>query len=120
LVGKSLRKWKVYLRRAQAPSGQVHARIRRASDDAVVATFNETINSASLPTAFTAVEFNLSAAYVIQPGDKILIEYDGAPNIDVSRTNADVIDGNLTRRTRYGATGYVGGNGQDIAGTMSS
>jgi hypothetical protein len=54
LVGKSLRKWTVYLRRAQAPSGTVRARIRRASDDSVVATFNETINSASLPTGFTA------------------------------------------------------------------
>jgi hypothetical protein len=120
LVGKSIRKWKVYLRRAQSPSGSVRARIRQASNDAVVATFNETVNSTSLPTAWTAIEFNLPAPYVIQTGDRLLIEYDGPPSVDISRTNIDAIDGSVTRRTYFNGTSYTGGSAQDIAGTMSS
>jgi hypothetical protein len=119
LVGKSLRKWKVYLRRALSPSGPVQATIRRASDDAIVATFSESHNSAGLPTTFTAYEFNLSTPHVIQTGDKILVEYSGPGRVDISRTNADAFDGNATRRTHFNGA-YVGGNGQDIAGAMSS
>ena len=120
LVGKSLKKWKVYLRRSLAPSGTVQATVRRASDDAVVANFIESLDSASLPTAFAAYEFNLATPYVIQTGDRILVEYSGPAGIDISQSGADMVDGDATRRTRYAGTGYVGGNAQDIAGTMSA
>jgi hypothetical protein len=120
LVGKSLRKWKVYLRRVQAPSGTIQATIRRASDDSIVAAFNETLDAASLPTAYAAYEFNLAAPYVIQPGDRILIEYSGPSRVEVSRSNVDMFDGSLTRRIHYTGSSYVTGSTHDVAGTMSA
>jgi hypothetical protein len=121
LVGKSLKRWKVYLRRIGSASGQVTAVVRRISDDAIVATFSETLEAATLPTVFAPFEFTLSSAYVISAGDRILVEYSGSSRVDISQSNADAFNSDLTRRTRYSLGGpYVGGSSQDIAGTMSS
>ena len=48
LVGKSLKSWKVRLRKTGSPSGNITAKVRRKSDDLVVATFTETISAAQL------------------------------------------------------------------------
>jgi hypothetical protein len=120
IVDKPLKKLTVYLRKAGSPSGTVRAVVRRSSDDAVVAAFSEMINSAALLTTFAEIVFTLPVSYVIQPGDKILIEYDGPGRVDIQIWNEDKIDGNVTRRTRYDGSGYVGGNTQDIVGTMST
>ena len=60
LVGKSLKSWKVRLRKAGNPSGLVTAKIRRKSDDSVVASFSQTIDSTSLGTAFAEYTFTLA------------------------------------------------------------
>jgi len=120
LVGKSLKKLTVYLRKAGSPSGSVTAVVRRASDDAVVATFNETPNAASLPTSFAPFDFTLTSAYVIQAGDKILVEYSGPARVDISTWAVDKFDGSATRRTRYAGTAYAYGNSSDVVGKMYS
>ncbi len=121
LVGKSLKIWKVYLRRGVgSPSGDVTAVVRRASDDAVVATFNETLDAASLPTAFAPFDFTLTSAYVIQTGDRILVQYSGPARVDMSVSTANPFDGTNTRRARYTGTAYAFGNSDDIVGSMSS
>jgi hypothetical protein len=119
IVNKSLKKLTVYLRKSGTPSGPVRAVVRRSSGDAIAATFNETVDSATLPTTFTQQVFTLTDPYIIQAGDKILIEYSGPATVYLHYWNVDKIDGTVTRRTRYDGTGYFSGIG-DIVGTMSS
>jgi fibronectin type 3 domain-containing protein len=120
LIGKSMKSWKVRLRKAGTPSGMVTAKIRRKSDDSVIATFNQTINSTALGTAFAEYTFTLTNPYTIQPGDRIMIEYGGPASVQLEQWNIDKIDGSNTRRIRYDGAIYVGGNAEDVAGTMSS
>jgi chitodextrinase len=120
IVNKSLKKLTVYLRRAGTPSGPVRAVVRRSSGDTIAATFNETVDSATLPTTFTQKVFTLTNPYIIQAGDRILIEYSGPDSVYIQIWGVDKIDGSVTRRTRFDSTGYSGGSGQDIVGTMSS
>jgi Domain of unknown function (DUF1929) len=119
LVGKSLKNWTVRLKRAGSPSGTVRA-VVRSSSDAIVATFNETINASSLPTSFTEQTFTLTNAYTIAAGDRILVEYSGPARVDIDVWATDQIDGSITRRVRYDGTSYIGGNTADVVGTMSS
>jgi hypothetical protein len=120
IVGQSLRRLTVYLRKAGTPSGQVTAVVRRASDDAVVATFNESLNSQNLPTSYAPFDFTLSSPYIIQTGDRILVEYGGPSRVDISVWTTDHFDGDATRRTRYTGTAYNVSNTNDIVGQMSS
>ena len=77
LVGKHLRSWKVRLKKTGTPSGLVTAKVRKNPGDSVVATFNETIDSTTLGTAFSEYTFTLVNPYTIQTGDRIMIEYGG-------------------------------------------
>ncbi|HEX2013992.1 MAG TPA: galactose oxidase-like domain-containing protein, partial [Nitrososphaera sp.] len=123
LVGKSLKRWKVYLRKRFAPSGSITAVVRRKSDDSVVATFSETINASSLPTNFAPFEFTLPAPRIIQTNDRILVQYDGPSRVDVEGWNSDKFDGSATRRVKYNSSNGYSGSAQDArdtAGTLSS
>ena len=119
LVGKSLKTWKVRLRRRNSPSGNITAKVRRRSDDAIVATFNETVNSTTLGTAFAEYTFTLTTPYTIAVGDKIMIEYGGPSGIEMEIWLSDKIDGANTRRVRY-TTIYSTSNTVDVTGTMST
>jgi fibronectin type 3 domain-containing protein len=119
LVGKPLKSWKVRLRKSGTPSGSVTAKIRRKSDDLVVATFNESIDSTTLGTTFSEYTFTLSTPYTIQVGDKILIEYSGPQTVIIDIWNIDKFDGSSTRRTRY-LTSYVQKDAEEVSGTMST
>ena len=120
LVGKSLKSWKVRLRKSGTPSGLISAKIRRQSDDAIVATFNETINSTTLGTAFAEYTFTLTNPYTIQSKDRIMVEYGGPAAVNIEIWNVDKFDGGNTRRIRYDGTSYVGSNTEEVTGTMST
>jgi hypothetical protein len=119
IIGKSLKSWKIRLRKRGSPSGNVTAKVRRRSDDAIIATFNETFNSATFSTYFAEFIFTLSTPHTIAHGDKIMIEYNGAPAIDIEAWGEDKFNGSNTRRIKYDTT-YIGFNSQDVTGTMSS
>jgi hypothetical protein len=119
LVGKSLRSWKVRLRRRGTPSGAITARVRRNSDDQIVASFNETINSTTLPTSFAEYTFTLTTPYTLALGDKIMIEYGGPSAVDLERMSVDAFDASNTRLVRF-TTLYAYSGSQDITGSMSS
>jgi len=119
LVGKSLKTWKVRLRKRNTPSGNITARVRRRSDDAVVATFAQTINSATLSTSFAEVTFTMSTPYVLQVGDRVMVEYGGPSGIELEVWNSDKFDGANTRRVRY-TTIYSVSNTAEVTGSMSS
>ena len=107
------------LRRRNSPSGNITAKVRRRSDDAIVATFNETVNSTTLGTAFAEYTFTLTTPYTIAVGDKIMIEYGGPSGIEMEIWLSDKIDGANTRRVRY-TTIYSTSNTVDVTGTMST
>jgi hypothetical protein len=119
IVNKPLRKLTVYLRRAINPLGPVRAVIR-SSNDKIVASFNEIIDSSSLSTTFAPITFTLTNPYVIQSGDRILIEYSGPDRVDIQIWKTDQFDASATRRTRYDINGYTGGSAEDIVGIMST
>ena len=119
LVGKSLKTWKVRLRKRNSPSGNITAKIRRRSDDAIVATFNQIINSVTLDPSFTEYTFTLTTPYTIAVGDKIMIEYGGPSGVEMEVWLSDKFDGANTRRVRYTTT-YGTSNTADVTGSMSS
>ena len=109
----------VRLRKRGIPSGNVTAKVRRRSDDAIVASFNEIINSQTLGTTFVEYTFTLTTPHTITAGDSIMIEYGGPPAIDIELWNSDKFDGANTRRVRY-AGSYSYSNTVDTVGTMSN
>ena len=119
LIGKSLKTWKVRLRKRGTPSGNVTANVRRRSDDAIVATFNETINSTTLGTSFAEYTFTLTTPYTIAAGDRIMIEYAGPAGVDIEVWLTDQFNGANTRRVRYTTT-YAFSDTADVTGSMSS
>ena len=119
LVGKSLKSWKVRLRKRGSPSGNVTAKVRRRSDDAIMATFNETINSTTLDTSFAEYTFTLSTPYTIQVGDRIMIEYGGPQAVEIEVWTSDQFDGANTRRVRYSGV-YSFSNTADVTGSLST
>ena len=88
------------------PIRKVTAKIRRKSDDSVVATFNQTIDSTRLSTVFAEYTFTLTNPYTIQSGDRIMIEYGGPASVQLEIWTVDKIDGSNTARIRY-TTGYI-------------
>jgi hypothetical protein len=120
LVGKSLKSWKLHMRRVGTSSGTVRAVVRRSSDDATVATFSETIDAATLPTSFAEQSFTLTTARLLQAGDRILIEFSGSGRVELSVWQTDQIDGGNTRRVRYSGGAYGSSSTDDVVGVMSS
>ena len=120
LVGKHLRSWKVRLKKTGTPSGLVTAKVRKNPGDSVVATFNETIDSTTLGTAFSEYTFTLVNPYTIQTGDRIMIEYGGPAAVQLEIWTADMFDGGNTRRIRNDGSTYINSVNEEIAGTMSS
>jgi len=120
LVGKSLKTWRLHMRRVGTSSGTVRAVVRRSSDDSAVATFSETIDAGTLPTSFEEQTFTLATAYTIQSGDKVLIEFSGTGRVELSVWTTDKADGGNTRRVRYAAGAYGTASAADVVGVMSS
>jgi hypothetical protein len=118
LFGKSFKTWKVRLSRRGTPSGNVTANVRRRSDDAIVATFNESINSTTLGTSFAEYTFTLTTPYTIAVGDRIMIEYAGPVAVDMEVSLTDQFNGANTRRVRFTTT-YGTANDVDVTGSMS-
>ena len=121
LVGKSLKSWKVRLRRSGSPSGLITAKIRNNPGDSVVASFNESIDSTTLGVTYAEYTFTLTNPYTIQKGDRIMIEYGGPSSVNIDIWNIDKFDGSNTRRIRFNTSNaYIGTNTEEVAGTMSS
>ena len=122
IVGKFIKSLKVRLRKAGNPKGPVNARIRRKTDDAIVATFIETVQSNNLGISFADYTFTLTAAYNITSGDRILIEFSGQNaqhGIDIEIWGTEKFDGANTRSVSY-QNSYTSTSTEDMVGTMSS
>jgi Fibronectin type III domain len=119
LVGKSIKSLKVRLRKRGTPSGTVNARIRRNTDDAIMATFSQTVQAQNLSTSFSDITYSLTVPYTLSSTDRILIEYSGPNGVDMEVWLSDQFDGASTRRVRF-TDRYIYEPTQDIVATMSS
>jgi hypothetical protein len=120
LVGKQIALITISLRKTFTPSAGINVVIRRASDDAAVATSVETVNASVLTASFLPYTFTFSPAYTLQNLDKILVEYNSTGNVIMEVYTTDQFDGLLTRRTRFTPPStYAAGNTNDIVALIS-
>jgi hypothetical protein len=118
LVGKPISIFRASLKKGGTPTGNITATVRRASDDAVVASFQEALLASSLTTSFALYTFTLASPYTLANGDKILIEYGGASGISIEVFTTDQFNGSVTRRVRFTSPNYATGNTNDITGQI--
>jgi galactose oxidase-like protein len=128
LIGNSVKRVSVILKRAGNPTGTVYVRFRRGAGDSVATTFG-TIDAATLTTTDQTFTLESPTSQTFAANDKILVEWDSTqPSTDqvhVKRhayaTSDASFDGINTRQTHKLATstGYSTYNNADIAGVWS-
>jgi hypothetical protein len=120
LVGKKLKSWKVHLRKSGKPSGPITAKIRQNPGDKVSATFIESIESSLLNSTNEEYTFTLANPYVINQGDRIMIEYNGPGEIEIEIWNVDKFDGTNTIMVAFDGKAYLDIGSGEVTGVMSS
>jgi hypothetical protein len=112
LIGQSVKRVNIILRRAGNATGTVSVVVRRFSDDSIVHTFG-TINAATLSTTSDQTfTFEAASSYTIAANDRILVEWNGtASSTDQVRVRKSAssstggFDGQNTKWVQY-ATSY--------------
>jgi hypothetical protein len=127
LIGNSVKRVSVILKRAGNPTGTIFVRFRRGTGDTVATTFGQ-IDAATLTTTDQTFTLESPTSQTFATNDRILVEYDaptGQPSTDqvhVKRhayaTSDASFDGINTRQTHKLATstGYNSYNNADLAG----
>ena len=127
LIGNSVKRVSVILKRAGNPTGTVYVRFRRGTGDTVATTFGQ-IDATTLTTTDQTFTLESPTSQTFATNDRILVEYDaptGQPSTDqvhVKRhayaTSDASFDGVNTRQTHKLATstGYNTYNNADLAG----
>ena len=122
LVGQSVKRVNIILKKSKSPTGTISIVVRRASDDSIVHTFG-TIDASTLAGGDKTYSLESTSSYTIAANDRILVEWNGTG----SNTNNQVLvkkstsntsggfDGTNTIWTEY-ATTYSNQNSYDLAG----
>jgi hypothetical protein len=128
LIGNSIKKLTVKLKKAGNPTGTITVRIRKGSADSDGITFG-TIDAATLTTADQTFTLESPTSHTFAANDKVLVEWDGTgtstDQVLVKRHNytdpAASFDGINTKQAHKAATstGYSSFNNADIAGEWS-
>ncbi len=119
LVGSTVKRIAVVLKKSGNPTGLVYVRVRNSSS-AIVKEFG-TIDAALLTTADQRYELTASSSYILQANDKVLVEWAGTGNsadvVQVKRTGADAFNGSSTLYMSRNASGsYTTSTTRDLAG----
>jgi hypothetical protein len=128
LIGNSVKKVSVILKKAGNTSGPVTVLVRKGTGDSVSITFG-TISAANLTTTDQTFTLEAPTSHTFAANDKVLVEWDGTgtstDQVLVKRSNytdpATSFDGINTKQTHKVATstGYSTYNNADIAGQWS-
>jgi hypothetical protein len=128
LIGNSVKKVSVILKKAGNTSGPVTVLVRKGTGDSVAITFG-TIAAANLTTTDQTFTLEAPTSHTFAANDKVLVEWDGTgtstDQVLVKRSNytdpATSFDGINTKQTHKAATstGYSTYNNADIAGQWS-
>ncbi len=121
LIGQSVKRVNVILRRLGNTSGTISVVVRRYSDDSIVHTFG-TIDASRLTTTYQTFSLESTSSYTIGANNRILVEWNGtgssADQIMVRKSASDTsggFDGKNAKWVQY-ATSYAGDNNYDLAG----
>jgi hypothetical protein len=125
LIGNSVKRVSVILKRGGSPTGFVYVRFRRGTDDSIAKEFGR-IDAATLTTTDQTFTLESPTSQTFAANDKILVEWGGTgtntDQVHVKRhaySSSDAsFDGINTRQTHKLATstGYSTYNNADIAG----
>jgi hypothetical protein len=128
LIGNSVKKLTVILKKAGSPTGDITVRVRKGTDDSVGITFG-TIQATSLTTTDQTFTLEAPTSHTFAANDKVLVEWAGTgtstDQVLVKRHRysdpAASFDGINTRQTYKNATStiYSSYNYADIAGQWS-
>jgi hypothetical protein len=130
LIGNSVKRVSVILKKAGNPTGDIFVRFRRGTGDSIATTFGQ-IAATTLTTTDQTFTLESTTSQTFTANDKILVEYDapaGQPSTDqvhVKRhayaTSDASFDGVNTRQSHKSSTstGYSSYNNADIAGVWS-
>jgi hypothetical protein len=129
LIGNSIKKLTVILKKAGSPTGTITVRVRKGTADSDGIIFGSPIDAATLTTTDQTFTLESPTSHTFAANDKVLVEWEGTgTSIDqvlVKRHNypdaAASFDGINTRQAHKVATsiGYIGYNNADIAGVWS-
>ncbi|MFL6473906.1 MAG: galactose oxidase-like domain-containing protein [Nitrososphaera sp.] len=121
LIGQSVKRVNVILRRAGNPTGTISVVVRRFSDDSIVHTFG-TIDASTLTTNDKTFTLESTSSYSIAANDRVLVEWGGTSSskdqVRVKKTGNDAsggLDGQNTKWVQY-QTSYVLQGNYDLAG----
>jgi hypothetical protein len=120
LIGKSIQRVTVVLKKAGNPTGTINVRIRNSSN--AIAKEIGTIDASTLTSSDQAFEVTASSAYILQANDKVLVEWVGTGSsldvVHVKRQGSGaVFDGTSTYFVARKANGsYSNSTNRDLAG----
>jgi hypothetical protein len=126
LVGNSIKKLTVKLKKAGNPTGTISVVVRKGTGDSIAITFG-TIDAATLTTADQTFTLESPTSHTFAANDKVLVEWDGTPGTSTDQvlvkrhayTDATTsFDGINTKQTTKAATStaYGTNNNYDMAG----
>jgi hypothetical protein len=128
LIGNSIKKLTVILKKAGSPTGTITVLVRKGTGDSVGITFG-TIDAATLTTTDQTFTLEAPTSHTFAANDKVLVEWAGTgtstDQVLVKRHNytdpAASFDGINTKQAHKLATstGYSSYNNADIAGVWS-
>jgi hypothetical protein len=128
LIGNSIKKLTVILKKAGNPTGTITVLVRKGTGDSVSITFG-TIAAANLTTTDQTFTLEAPTSHTFAANDKVLVEWDGTgtstDQVLVKRSNytdaAASFDGINTKQTHKVATSstYAYYSNADIAGQWS-
>jgi hypothetical protein len=128
LIGNSIKKLTVILKKAGNPTGTISVVVRKGTGDSVSITFG-TISAATLTTTDQTFTLEAPTSHTFAANDKVLVEWDGTgtttDQVLVKRSNytdaAASFDGINTKQTHKAATSttYASYSTADIAGQWS-
>jgi len=100
LIGQSVKRVNVIMRRAGNATGPISVVVRRASDDSIVHTFGTRDAATLSTTADQTLTFESASSYTLAANDRLLVEWGG------TGTSTDQV---RVRRSAYSSTGGFDG-----------
>jgi hypothetical protein len=129
LIGNSIKKLTVILKKAGNPTGTITVRVRKGTVDSVGITYG-TIQATTLTTTDQTFTLEASTSHTFAANDKVLVEWAGTAGTSTDQvlvkrhTYSDPaanFDGINTKQSHKNATstGYASYSNADIAGVWS-
>jgi galactose oxidase-like protein len=122
LIGQSVKRVNVTMRRAGNATGTISVVVRRASDDSIVHTFGTRDAATLSTTADQTFTFESASSYTLAANDRVLVEWGGTgTSTDQVRVRKSAysstggFDGQNTKWVQY-ATGYSVHGYYDLVG----